>query len=372
MPELTTNPTTSGERAKPAAVVGQPPLSNTGGKCPVVASPTSAGSKSTAILIDWMRLSGPSTAVSRARSVLIKYLGELTPGKGRFIGLDYGEHVGTAGLFYSSDPSVKHCVVEIPATALAELDPGMQLALANDLLWHGFKATRLDIAIDFRDQPDLIETITNSCDLGELCRARRYTPVRTRSNGQLVAHGINVGARGKNGSGRYLRVYDKGLEQQTDPPGAWVRWEAELSDDVAAASLREILTTASPFDTARRICLGVVDFRIAGGHRSASRRPRAPWFSRFLDGLEQIRFVICRPDPTPTTYVRWMKKAVIPKMRTIAAASAGSLESLALELAPDVMPDERYLGDAVVRGYLYAMDIPAHLARSRIRMGCTP
>ncbi len=361
-----------GERAKPAAVVVEPPVSNTGGKCPNAALAASEGHASTRILIDWLRLSGPRASVNAARRILVKHLGDLTPGKGRFIGLDLGEHIGTAGLFYSTDPSVHHCVIELPATALAEIDPAVQLTLANELLWHGFKATRLDIAIDFYDRPDLIEQITTSCDLGELCHARRYTPVSTHSNQHLIAHGINIGARGKNGSGRYLRVYDKSLEQQRGEPGSWVRWEAELSDDVAAASLREILSVPAPFDTARRIALGVCDFRSVGGHRSASRRPRARWFTEFLAGLEQIRFVVSRPDPTPTTYVRWMAKAVLPKMRTIAAASTGSLEAFADQVAPEVRPNETYLGDAVVRGYLYAMDIPADLARSRIRLGCTP
>lgn len=358
----------TGERAKPAAGGSSPPVVIRGAKSQLTPSSRPKGTGPT-ICLDWLRLSGPNHALSRVRSTLTKYLGDLTPGKGRFIGLDLGEHIGTAGLFYSSDPDVKHLVVELPGSALGELEPSRILQLANELMWHGCRATRLDIALDFTNKPDLIELATTSCDLGELCHARRYTPVRTMSKRELVAHGLNIGARGKNGSGRYLRIYDKGCEQQTGEPGAWVRWEVELSDGVAASSLAEILVSKDPFSTARRIALGVCDFRIATGSRELSRRPRSRWFSDFLGELEGIRFVVARNKPTPTTWARWMQKCVAPKLATLGTATNVGIGGMFDLLAPDVKPDASHLGDGVVRGVLFTLDVPVNLAKHRISVG---
>lgn len=318
------------------------------------------------VCIDWLRLSGPSSQLVKARRILEAAFGPLAPGKGRFPLLDLGEHIGAGGLFCSSEPRVDHCIVDLPGSLLRELQPAAIHALADALLWLGFKATRCDIALDYTDQPDLIERATTSAQLGELCHCRRWEPKVVWSGGKLVGHGVNFGARGKLGSGRYLRIYDKGLEQQTHEPAQWIRWEAEFSGDVAAAVLREVLSSADPVFSMVSLAFGVVDFRTNTGDPNLSRRPRVPWFSDLLGSYQPARFRQERPGSTPAGYTRWVYRCVLPKLRTLAAATDQPLDNLAESLAPPVPPTLDHLTDRVVRGVLTELAIPLDQARSRV------
>lgn len=127
----------------------------------------------------------------------------------------------------------------------------------------GGRITRLDIAFD-----DYSRCVTPG-EIAEQIRQaeirvkgfRRWGQKQTRTGNALVEDVVHFGSRGSNGSGSYLRIYDKNLESG----GAInaVRWELELSGDKAAMVLVELLSH-SDLDYQRRVAgsilAGVVAF----------------------------------------------------------------------------------------------------------------
>lgn len=314
------------------------------------------------ISIDWLRLTGPKENLHAAVEELAKYFGNPTFGKGRYF-LNHGYHYGSAAIYFDHDNETpkEHTVVDIPGAALNELNHRQHITLARSLLMHGFRATRCDIAVDFFATPNLIRTIVDSCKAGQLCRARVYTPQEQVSINTRNAYGCNIGRRGKHGSGRYLRVYDKGLETGTKPEGQWVRWEAELSSDPANEALKAITTADNTKAVALSHCFGVCDFRENNGERHLERRPRCKWFQDILDDIEPARTTEKREQSTLHTFKRWMQNAVLPKLTTLSAATDTRMDVLLQILFEEHSPDPEHLEDPKVRSLCIELDTnPSH------------
>ena len=125
----------------------------------------------------------------------------------------------------------------------------------------------------------------------------------------MTAHGINIGKRGKMGSGRYLRVYDKGLEQKTKQAGEWIRWEVELSDTCAQQFATKFAIEDDAIETAISHALWVVEFRENNGSRMLARRPLASWYEEITQHVRRERVTAIRAKSTVETYARWVKTA---------------------------------------------------------------
>lgn len=281
------------------------------------------GAKFQGASIDWMRLSGPLTQLHAITAFLSRDFGQPEWGKGRFF-LGASWRWG-GGMVLAFDPldkdAAEHCVLEVPGAFLASMTGRERRSLLNAVMTFGFKCTRLDIALDWIGQGiRLIDAIHRSCEAGELTGARShgYT-VQRSSGGQMKAHMATTGQRGKNGSGRYLRCYDKGLEQKTHQPGEWVRWEVEFADHCADQAARLAIGGTWCSEKALiELALGVVDFRQVTGHRSLERRPRVAWWSELLQGVEPVRVTSERRIPNVESWSKWLQRCVGPQLETLA------------------------------------------------------
>ena len=151
-------------------------------------------------------------------------------------------------------------MVELPGSALGALAWLDALSLLRSLSL-GMRCSRIDLALDYRGEDvPLIGLATLAARQGELCRCKRWKPVEEYSGTERIAYGINFGRRGKDGSGRYMRWYDKGLVTKEVPEGQWVRLEAELPGSVAAQASVEVLKADDPIACLAGMTLGCVDF----------------------------------------------------------------------------------------------------------------
>ena len=331
------------------------PDSKTGGK---LATPSERPSLS----IDWLRMSGPRSQRHEALSLLSEYLGSATSGKGRHF-LNSGFRFGNAGIYFDSDDDLRqdHCLVDIPGEGCSEFTFEQIREVMHELLLLGFKITRVDVALDLFTKSDLIDNVYNSCMSGELCRARRFKPQYEQSGAVVTAHGCNIGRRGKDGSGRYLRVYDKGLETQEEPQGTWVRWEAELSDEPGQEFALQFVQTADYTKVALQHALGVCDFREVTGDHHIDRRPRCAWFQELLEEIRPTRVVKDRPKSTLHSWKRWMQTAVLPRMYTIAEATGNTVETFVAKVFGEQEPDPELLEDDKARALCIELDVrPSH------------
>jgi DNA relaxase NicK len=243
----------------------------------------------------------------------------------------------------------KHIVLELPGSFLAPVPGADRVELMRQLRLMGFKPTRLDLAIDWRGVGiQLIEAMRRACEAGELCGARRWKPHREFSGRRVVGDGVSVGKRGGDGSGRYLRAYDKGLETGTVSEGGWVRVELELADDCAAQAA-DVLCEAGQWEAAAvELVLGAVDFREVTGDKHLAKRPRAAWWAAVLDGVEGVRVVASRSAAKLQTYAAWLKRAVFRPLQSHADELGMSLREVVCFMVGEHVEPSRASGMTAV------------------------
>jgi hypothetical protein len=232
--------------------------------------------------------------------------------------------------------------VEIPGTALDQLDAFQTLLFIVSLREHDFHCSRVDIFFD-----DFERTITpvalymavyeeslfdGSPLRDDVCGFHRVKRI-TEGNRQGRLHDeVCFGRRGKMGTGKYLRVYDKKLESKGLINS--VRWELELSDRYARGAFSRIVDSLGDTPDAQdRWCpqwtanvLGgligwAVDFRIrVGGEKNLSRLERHPFWQSILDRLGRAVLAGRTALKSVPQAVDWVMRSVAGTLQMIRAA----------------------------------------------------
>jgi DNA relaxase NicK len=187
-------------------------------------------------------------------------------------------------------------MVEFKGEALSRLSPKNQRRL---LIWFklsGFKATRFDLAFD-----DYTQIITP----GLVRLAHLSGNVRGFRKEDATAHSTDfvngktyetycLGARGKHGSGKYLRVYDAGLKHPGT--GDFVRAELELSDERANQAFDNLtdLPLAHWSDYIMSVISGAVSFVDSSVSCKTSRCPLLPWWEDIVKDFGRIALASVR------------------------------------------------------------------------------
>ena len=282
----------------------------------------------------------PVCHASEVVGKLDELYGPSEAGKGLF-GRRHGHH-WTAGLRMACDDyDGKHrdCIVELPGSFLQPLSMYDKLGLMSYLLsFSGSHCTRIDIANDWRGEGiGLIERVRQACMGDELCKARTWSNMAKYDRQTVDGHTVGIGQRGKNGSGRYVRLYDKGLEQGTEERGTWVRWEAEFSKDIADQVARDVIGSDNPIATARGYALGAVEFRENNG-KCIRDRPMCRWWSAIIADTKALRATMPRTKASFDSTCRWLSQQVIPTVKGLAQLAGQTMEGFV----------DRYVGEVRV------------------------
>lgn len=324
------------ERAAVAAVGGNAPAAPRSVLCP---PPVLRGANEQAASIDWFRCTASRDQIDKACALLDKHFGAISQAaKGRFF-LSCGRSWGSAGVFYDADGenAAGHCCVEVAGSMLDLLGSAYRLDLVRDFLQAGFKVTRIDIALDFTGEKiSLVRDVASACEAGHLCRLLRHSYTAECERGEVVQEIIRLGSRGSNGSGRYVRIYDKGLETGTRERGEWVRAEAELTDDVGHQSAMALVDSITPGPFMASLVLGAFELREGSGDVRANRRPLVAWWSALLSSCGSTRFVAMRVRSTLRGYCEWLSVAVVPQMKGLADACGLGLSDFQFRTIGDV------------------------------------
>lgn len=308
---------------------------------------------------DWIRATGPESRRADAEKWMRGHFGRLkrVPGK-NFYRDGLASESGAVLWFdpyYNDSGGQAHCTIQIPGELLGMCGSGFAVKALGDLRRLGFHFTRVDLALDFRGEGlDLVGAMEAGCQRGELCSARRFKSIPEFSNrGELLGHTLYIGRRGKDGSGRLVRAYDKGLESGTVPAGQWHRLEVEFTGDCAdnVASLliqadrvqdesEFILVEAenvSAFVGWRRqaveLVLGSIDFREWNGSRALSRRGRSGFWCEVLSDIEPECVREQRESrPSLERTARWAVRCVTPRLRMLSQVSGRSIVEVLSDL----------------------------------------
>lgn len=323
------------------------------------------------VSVDWLRFSGPRQQRQKALCLLESFFGDSKPGKGRFW-LNSGYHFASGGLFFDDCEQAKsHFTVELPSSLLAELDdPAQVQQLARELYTMGCKCIRADIAVDFFDQPNLIDLALESCENDQLTGSKTFMLTYGKSSRKSTGRTLNIGKRGKEGSGRFLRIYDKGLETKTKQPGEWIRWEAELSDDCSNQFIADYIDQTDDRGSCIAHAMGVCDFR-EEPHKRLSRRPRCEWFQTLLGAVTPVTVKARRKSSNIYSKVRWFQTCVAPALRTIQHVTGHTLDQVVTQITGTVRPKQSKLQDVFIREVCASLGVSPHELHYQFTRGGT-
>ena len=148
----------------------------------------------------------------------------------------------------------------IPGKALDQLKADVLASLIHDLCYMGwFIATRVDVFWDdFRRMISPCDIATEA-EKGNFTGYRKFQHIAPKrwSNGQCVRDGdtVTFGSRGENGAGKFLRIYDKGLESKHERE--CIRWECEFSGERARKVVWELANIES-IEAFGAVCGGLI------------------------------------------------------------------------------------------------------------------
>lgn len=243
--------------------------------------------------IDWVSLTGKADDWREQAESFLRRVCEGQPSKGP------GRHNYRERLTWPSGASIYQghdqsaAMVELPGGACKRLG-GTVIHRVVQALMMGGRCTRMDICRDQhvqrpgQDYIKLIGDILAACERGELCYARGYKRFEERDAADQCVYGEGV-YLGSPKSQRFVRVYDKGLEQGGADRGAWVRFEAQLRGDAAHEAALAVCRADDWWKAACQHMLGVVDFRENVSERHLERRPVSPFWKDYCGDADRVR-----------------------------------------------------------------------------------
>jgi hypothetical protein len=299
--------------------------------------------------IDWLRFVGPAEKLPVVREFLLRlFNGESRDAKPRYFYCS-AESIGPGVLVMWDSPLAPgrdpHMCVDMSGSTLATLNLNQRLEVMRALLAEGFRTTRVDVCVDVFGRPGLIHHAIQSCRMGHLVYARRWSPVEEWEGFRLVGHGLNIGRRGSLGSGRFVRLYDKGLERRakTDgeeefEPGVWLRWELESSggcaEQIGALFGCPESMKADPQRVLLEVAFGAVDFRLDPDEAHIVRRDRAQWWADLLGEMDTIKVVESRTErPNLDRWSAYFRRSVGRTLAQMASVNPDGLAGVWRELA---------------------------------------
>lgn len=302
------------------------------------------------VCVDWLTVSAPDARMESLRAWWSAKCGEkCEPTNGNAGYRRAMRWPDGARLAFEQVGGAKTCSLSLSGDALAAFDGAGRLGLLRELTESGCKATRIDIAVDWRSEREtLIDDVQAAAGRGELVGFVRRENVEVVGGGDDGARTVYLGRRGKKGGGRFVRVYDKGVEQHSCPPGTWVRWEAVFSGPFAVQASAKLLASVDPVAEMAGLSLGVCDFRIPAQGEPKRAWPRAAWWSDRLGGAVPVSLTAARRIRDFERFMGWLRQNT---KGVLAMATALGIDPGAVfeRLTRGVEPSESLARGRVVR-----------------------
>ncbi len=340
-----------------SAVEGSPPCVIRGAECP----PPSLSKPESGVYLtlDWVRACGPDGLIHSVREFLVSRFGEPEARDGLYFCKAGEVYPGGVKLLYDHPSGV--CVVEASGSALAPMTAKERVEFVQALKRLGLHGTRIDLAGDFVDQGlVLYDSALASCKADELCGARVFNSVESRTVDEWKGRTLYIGLRGGNGSGRFVRIYDKGLETQTGEVGEWERYEVEFTDQPARMAFALLADAPDWAECHKSLMLGAVEFRVATGDAHRSRRPLVAWWAAMVQAVETVRHAAARPLAEFKRWKKWAAKCVIPTLDSMCRKMNIGFEELLVHLAePSREPKHAVIGGVIDQARQWWEDMQA-------------
>jgi DNA relaxase NicK len=176
-------------------------------------------------------------------------------------------------------------LLDLTGDTLDSVDPARQLWLIQQLVALGAKATRLDVAFDDGRRIASMDQLHAAADAGNYAGFLKHLPMREKMrSGELTGDMVTFGNKGKDGSGKYMRIYDKNLESGGLIDA--IRYECVFAKERADEAL-QLLSRSVDVDRyaqlIARMVAGAIDFlHRADGETHLDRCARLEWWERIV------------------------------------------------------------------------------------------
>jgi hypothetical protein len=291
---------------------------------------------------DWLNVTFPMSEVERVTTLVTSYLGE---SKSRAGGINtyLAARGWEPGAILAWSDGRPECWLSMNGDSCDLIPPGDKLRFFQDLIKIGGKCTRIDAAIDVPRCLLGMGQVHAAATSGHVVGFRRYVPtrpVRDMATGELEGDMATFGRRGKDGSGRYVRVYDKGLESHGEIDA--IRVEVELSGETAKQWLVILAESEDEHELERklgRIVVGSILFADkSGAYGHADRFRVLPWWKRIAELVGSASVKVERVRPTLEKSVAWVKRSMPVTLARLAVA-VDNLGMVGEELVFDLIRD---------------------------------
>jgi len=266
---------------------------------------------------DWIRLVGDEDQRDWVFQLLTHAFGDLT------IACSGAKYFKTGklwpqGVLLSEGHKNGIVMVDYQGSCLASTETDHVLDLVELIMCHGFHCTRIDLAVDHYFMGlDLYANALRSCDAGELCQLRSYSPdPEYKADGTPIRLLLKLGKRE---SAVCVRFYDKGLETKTHTRGVWERIEVEFKDTRANEVCIDLLNHRQRLqERLWRYVIGAMDFRAVNGRGELDRRPRAAWWCKYVGGQRPERPSPSHAESGLDSWRGWFRSSVGPRLIQLA------------------------------------------------------
>lgn len=185
-----------------------------------------------------------------------------------------------------------------------------------DLYW--MKATRLDLCFDDYKRIILPHEVAEVAKEGNVSGFRVFdTHQPQKINGGLEGDSVVFGRRGENGSGKYLRCYDKQLESKGD--FNCIRWEVEFSKEKASGLFFALSRCSDVEEFAAMVGAfigGSIDF-VVRKDKNLGRAERLGWWADIVEILGSCRMKGSKPLKIVEKSKAWVSDSVSPSLRML-------------------------------------------------------
>lgn len=192
------------------------------------------------------------------------------------------------------------------------------------------KLTRIDIAIDDLEGKILrFSELRNDIISGNIIsKWRDSTEIikRTIEDGKIIGHTINVGS----GASRiYMRLYNKGLEQNVNK--AWIRLELEIKKE-HAEKIQTLVITEEIGPLVSKILNNYIRVVEKDGNKNKSRSKTKEYWLNIVKTIEKQRLTSRAEEKTIQDTKDWISKQVSTSLALITMYDQGNIDFIIHEI----------------------------------------
>lgn len=260
------------------------------------------GCNSQKVGIHWFRISLPYQYLNAVRRFVEIYFGLSSFDERAYNSYDV-RYLWTNGVSISYDLSLDkanlvhngYVSLDIPGHVLDGMEPEDLRMFLFGLRKFGVKATRTDMYYDDYQNIIKLSKLRKIVKENDFSGFRKGQIIQVFKEGRLTHDEVDFGNRGKNGSGKYMRFYDKSLE--SDNREKRIRCEIELTKKHAEKAY-DLLSQTGSVESLVALCgelvVGTINFVHRTGEKNIGRLRVYKFWDRIKKNLGSvvIRFPI--------------------------------------------------------------------------------